>query len=106
MIWTIKRLEVRLGERAKASAQESYTRKLLDKGVGGCAKKLGEEAVEVIIAATSEDDTRLVAESADMMYHLLVLLMSRGLNFTAVEEELHRREAQSGLAEKAGRKKT
>jgi phosphoribosyl-AMP cyclohydrolase / phosphoribosyl-ATP pyrophosphohydrolase len=100
----IRALEVRLNERAKASPQESYTRQLLDKGVGKCAKKFGEEALEAVIAAVGESDERLIAESADVMYHLLVLLMSRGLSFAAVEVELQRREDKSGLAEKASRK--
>jgi phosphoribosyl-ATP pyrophosphohydrolase/phosphoribosyl-AMP cyclohydrolase len=101
--WTLRTLEGRLEERAKVSPAESYTRKLLDKGVRGCAKKFGEETTETVIAATSEADERLIAESADVMYHLLVLLMSRGLSFAAVEEELQRRENMSGLVEKAAR---
>jgi phosphoribosyl-ATP pyrophosphohydrolase len=77
---------------------------LLDKGTAKCAKKFGEEAIEAAIAAVAESDERLIAESADVLYHLLVLLMSRGLSVAAVEKELQRREGQSGLAEKAARK--
>ncbi|MDO8514029.1 MAG: phosphoribosyl-ATP diphosphatase [bacterium] len=106
MEWSIRTLENRLEERAKAPASESYTRQLIDKGVRECAKKFGEEAVEVVVSATSEDGPQIIAESADMIYHLLVLLMSHGLTFAMVEEELKRREGQSGLAEKAARKPT
>ena len=103
LLWTPSVLEHRLKKRAKASPEESYTRQLLDKGTAKCAKKFGEEAVETAMAAVAESDERLIAESADVMYHLLVLLMSRGLSFAAVEAELQRREGQSGLAEKAAR---
>lgn len=96
-------LEARLRERAKAPPTESYTRQLLDKGTVKCAKKLGEEAVELIIASVSEGDERVVAECADVIYHMLVMLLSRGLSFSLVEEELQRREGKSGLQEKASR---
>ncbi len=101
---SLDRLEARLRERATAPAGESYTRKLLDKGTRGCAKKFGEEAAELLIASVCEDDQRVVSEAADVMSHLLVLLMSRGLDFAAVEQELRRREGRSGLEEKAARK--
>ena len=103
MRWSLLRLEARLRERAKAPPDESYTRWLLDKGPVGCAKKLGEEATELVIAAVSEADDRLVYEAADIMYHLLVLLMARKRSFSDVEAELRRREGISGLAEKAAR---
>lgn len=104
MNWNISTLETRLRERAKASPTESYTRQLLDKGTAKCAKKFGEEAVELVIASAIEDSSRVVNEAADVMYHLLVLLMSRGLTFAMVEAELQCREDKSGLAEKAERK--
>ena len=76
--FTIHDLEKRVAERAGASAEVSYTRKLLDRGVGQCAKKFGEEAVETVLAAVSEERDRLIGETADLLYHLLVLLRARG----------------------------
>jgi len=76
--FTIHDLETRVHERAAASAETSYTRKLLDKGVAHCAKKLGEEAVETALAAVAEDREHLIAEAADLIYHLLVVLEARG----------------------------
>jgi phosphoribosyl-ATP pyrophosphohydrolase len=96
-------LEARLKERAKESAQTSYTRKLLDKGVAHCAKKLGEEAVETVLAALEEDRSRLIAESGDLLYHLLVLLQARGVTLAEVEASLAQRTSKSGLEEKAAR---
>ncbi len=93
----------RVAERAQASADVSYTRKLLDKGIGHCAKKLGEEAVEAALAAVAESDERLVSESADLLYHLLVVLQARGVTLAQVEEALARRSGISGLDEKASR---
>ena len=104
MSFTLNDLEKRIQERAKESPDRSYTRKLLDRGVAQCAKKLGEEAVETAIAAISEDRERLVAEAADLVYHLVVLLHARGISFADVEAELHGRTRQSGLEEKASRK--
>ena len=92
-----------LAERAKASPQESYTAKLLAKGPAHAAKKLGEEAVEAAIAAVEGDRAALVAEAADVLYHLLVVLKSRDVPLNEVMSELQRRTAQSGLAEKASR---
>ena len=102
--FTLRDLERRVHERAQASAETSYTRKLLDKGVPHCAKKLGEEAVETIIAAVSEDRERVISESADLLYHLMVVLAARGVAFAEVESALGARTSQSGLAEKASRK--
>jgi len=101
---TLEDLAKRVHERATASATESYTRALLDKGVAHCAKKLGEEAVETAMAAVQEDKGRLVAEAADLVYHLLVLLEARGVTLAEVETELAKRTAQSGHQEKASRK--
>jgi phosphoribosyl-ATP pyrophosphohydrolase len=102
--FTLKDLERRVQERAKESADASYTRKLLDRGVAQCAKKLGEEAVEAAIAAVAEDRDRVVGEAADVLYHLLVVLHARGIALDEVEAELGARTRQSGLDEKAARK--
>jgi phosphoribosyl-ATP pyrophosphohydrolase len=97
-------LEKRVQARAQESADVSYTRKLLDRGVAQCAKKLGEEAVEAAIAAISEDKDRVIGEAADVLYHLLVVLHARGIALDEVEAELGARTRQSGLDEKASRK--
>jgi phosphoribosyl-ATP pyrophosphohydrolase len=102
--FTLHDLEKRVSDRAQASAEVSYTRKLLDRGVAQCAKKLGEEAVEAAIAAIAEDRDRMVAEAADVLYHLLVVLHARGITLDEVEAELGARTRQSGLDEKAARK--
>ena len=102
---SLAQLEKRVHARAKASAKESYTRALLDKGVGHCAKKLNEEAFETGIAAAQERKNRVVAESADLLYHLLVLLHARGIRLSEVETELQKRTKQSGHAEKASRRR-
>ena len=102
--FSLRDLERRVQERSQAAPGASYTRTLLDKGVIHCAKKLGEEAVEVAIAAIAEDRDRVVAETADLLYHLLVVLHSRGIPLAEVEEALATRTRQSGLDEKAARK--
>jgi phosphoribosyl-ATP pyrophosphohydrolase len=102
--FTIRDLEKRVRDRAGESAEVSYTRKLLDRGVDQCAKKFGEEAVEAAIAAVSDDREGLVREAADVIYHLFVLLHARGISLDEVEAELAARSHQSGLAEKAARK--
>jgi phosphoribosyl-ATP pyrophosphohydrolase len=101
--FTLYDLEKRVKERAASSAEVSYTRKLLDRGVAHCAKKLGEEAVETALAAVSEDRDHLIAEAADLLYHLLVVLEARGVALADVEAALGRRTGQSGLEEKAAR---
>jgi len=101
--FSIHNLESRLKARAEASAEVSYTRRLLDRGAAHCAKKLGEEAIETVIAALAEDRHRLIAESADLLYHLLVVLQARGIAFAEVEAALAERTVQSGLQEKAAR---
>ena len=101
--FTLRDLEKRVHERAKASAHASYTRRLLDQGVAHCAKKLGEEAVETALAAVNEDRDALIGEAADLLYHLLVVLQSRGVALAEVEAALARRMASSGLEEKASR---
>jgi phosphoribosyl-ATP pyrophosphohydrolase len=101
--FTLADLERRVAERVQASAADSYTRALIDKGAAHCARKLGEEAIETVIAGVGEDKARLVSESADLLYHLLVLLRARGIPLADVEAELARRTAQSGHQEKASR---
>ncbi len=83
----------------------SYTARLLAKGTEKCAQKLGEEAVELVIAATTNNRTELVTESADLLYHWLVLLAERDIAPEDVYAELARREGVSGLDEKAARSK-
>jgi phosphoribosyl-ATP pyrophosphohydrolase len=102
--FTLHDLEDRVKERARAGADVSYTRKLLDQGVPHCARKLGEEAVETVLAAVSEDRERLIGEAADLLYHLLVLLHARGISLAEVEAALAARTRQSGLEEKATRR--
>jgi phosphoribosyl-ATP pyrophosphohydrolase len=101
--FTLADLEQRVHERAKASAADSYTRALIDKGVDHCAKKMGEEAIETVLAAVQDNKPRVIAEAADLLYHLLVLLTARGITLAEVEAELGKRTAQSGHAEKATR---
>ncbi|MEA2883712.1 MAG: phosphoribosyl-ATP pyrophosphohydrolase [Bradyrhizobium sp.] len=104
MSFTIHDLAATIDARAASGGEASYTRKLLDKGPQHCARKLGEEAVETVIAAMANDRDHLIAESADLLFHLLVLLKSRGVAFQDVEAALARRTGMSGLEEKAARK--
>jgi phosphoribosyl-ATP pyrophosphohydrolase len=104
MTFTLNDLEKRVRERSAESADVSYTRKLLDKGVAQCAKKLGEEAIETVLAATGESKERVIAESADLLYHLMVVLKARDVSLAEIEAELASRTARSGLDEKASRK--
>lgn len=101
---SIEKLAETILVRKTASPDSSWTAKLLAKGPEKCAEKFGEEAVEAIIEAVKGDRDRLVAEAADVIYHLLVMLAARDLTLADVEAELARREGQSGIAEKAGRK--
>ena len=80
-----------IAQRAAERPAGSYTTELLEAGVGACARKVGEEAVEVTVAALDESDERLVEESADLIYHLYVLLAARGIDLTQVEDVLRRR---------------
>lgn len=93
-----------VAERAKADPAKSYTAKLTAEGMPRIARKLGEEAVETVIAALNEDDAHVTAEAADLLFHLAVLLNARGIPASALWQELARRTGQSGLAEKASRK--
>ena len=100
---TMERLAALIRERRLALADTSYTRQLLDGGAEKCAKKFGEEAVETVIAGVGTDDRALIMESADALYHLVVLLEARGVMWSEVTTELDRRMGTSGLAEKASR---
>jgi len=80
-----------IAERAQERPAGSYTTELLEAGVGACARKVGEEAVELSVAALDESDERVVEEAADLIYHLYVLLAARGLDVSQVEDELARR---------------
>jgi phosphoribosyl-ATP pyrophosphohydrolase len=97
------RLEATIAARRNADPASSYVAKLNAKGLGKIAQKLGEEATETIIAALSEGREELVGESADLLFHLLVLLGSKGIPLADVLAELDRREGVSGIAEKASR---
>lgn len=90
----IPELEAILRQRATLAPDVSYTARLLTAGEDEIVKKVGEEAVEVILAAKGQGDARVVEEAADLVYHLLVLLMSRGLGWADVEGELTRRHQQ------------
>lgn len=98
------RLAATVAARRNASADSSYTASLLHAGTAKCAQKLGEEAVETVIAAMTGDRTAIAMESADLLYHLLVTLESAGVTLDDVMAELARREGRGGLEEKAARK--
>lgn len=103
--FTIHDLAAIVDARAASGGEVSYTRKLLDKGPAQCAKKFGEEAVETVIAAVEDNREHLVAESADLLFHFLVLLKSRGVKLEEVETTLAQRTGMSGLEEKAARRR-
>lgn len=102
--FTLADLEKIVAQRAAASPEESWTAKLVAGGQKKAAKKLGEEAVEAVIAAISDDRKNLTDEAADLIFHLLVVLKIAGIPLSDVMAELERRTAQSGMAEKAARK--
>jgi phosphoribosyl-ATP pyrophosphohydrolase len=101
--FTLDDLAAIISARANASAAASYTKSLLDAGTARAAKKLGEEAVEVVIAVMEGDAQAITRESADLLYHLLVVLHQSGISLDDVYAELERRTGQSGHAEKATR---
>ncbi len=103
---TLSRLAETIAARRSAEHERSYTRQLLDAGTAKCARKFGEEAVETIVAALSEDRNALKGEAADTLYHLLVLLEERHVALDDVLALLDERMSQSGLAEKASRSET
>ena len=99
----LERLAATIAARAGADPESSWTAKLLAKGPEKCAEKFGEEAVEAVIEAVRGDRERLVAEAADVLYHLLVMCAARDVTLAEIEAELARREGRSGLDEKAAR---
>jgi phosphoribosyl-ATP pyrophosphohydrolase len=101
----IDRLFATIEARKGADPTQSYTAKLLNEGRTKCAKKLGEEAVEACLAAVGEDRAALAGESADVLYHLLVLWVACGLKPEDVYRVLEAREGRSGLDEKAARRR-
>ena len=101
--FTLADLERIVATRAAASPEESWTAKLVAAGQTKAAKKLGEEAVETVIAAIEGEKAPLVSESADLLYHLMVVLKIGGVKLQEVMAELERRTGQSGIAEKSSR---
>lgn len=101
--FSLSDLETIIAERARSGDANSWTAKLMAAGMEKAAKKLGEEAVETVIAAVGPDRKALVSESADLLYHWLVVLAVAGVPLSDVMAELERRTAQSGVAEKASR---
>ena len=103
MSFSLEDLAQIVSSRREAAADKSYTKSLFEGGAPRIAKKFGEEAVETVIAALGDDKAALTGEIADVLYHLLVLMEARGISLADVLDELERRTAQSGFAEKAGR---
>ena len=103
MAFRLEDLSAIIAARAAASAEKSYTKSLLDKGVTHCGKKFGEEAVEFAIAAAQGDKGAMTAEAADVVYHLLVALQAAEIPLQDVLDELGRRTGMSGHEEKAAR---
>ncbi|EQB32917.1 phosphoribosyl-ATP diphosphatase [Sphingobium ummariense] len=101
---TLFDLERTIRQRRAADPSASYVAKLTTRGRAKIAQKVGEEAVEAVIAAMADDRQGLVGESADLLFHLIVLLADLDVPLDAVLDELERREGVSGLAEKAARK--
>ncbi len=100
---TLDRLAATIDARKGADPASSYTARLLSEGVERRAKKFGEEAVEAVIAAAAGDNDALAGESADLIYHWLVLLAGQGVSLDSVAAKLEAREGRSGLEEKASR---
>ncbi len=100
---TLHHLEQTIAERRSADPSQSYVAKLTSRGRGKIAQKVGEEAVETVIAALNGTAAETIGESADLLFHLLVLLADCGISLDSVLDELERREGLSGLAEKAAR---
>ena len=100
---TLNRLADLLEQRKSADPQSSYVAKLYAKGMDSILKKVGEEAIETILAAKNNDKQHLIYETADLWFHTLVMLAQAGLKPQDVLDELARREGVSGIAEKASR---
>ena len=103
---TLERLEAVIAARRVANPSTSYVAKLSARGLPKIAQKVGEEAVETVIAAMADDRQGLVGEAADLLFHLLVLLAAKDVRLADVLAELDRREGTSGIAEKASRKES
>lgn len=101
----LAKLEAIIMERARSGGSESWTAQLFAAGMEKAAKKLGEEAVETVIAAVAQDKKALASESADLLYHWLVVLAMAGVRLDEVMAELEARTARSGIEEKASRGK-
>jgi phosphoribosyl-ATP pyrophosphohydrolase len=101
---TLERLNSTIHARKGADPSSSYTAKLLGQGVERAAKKFGEEAVELVIAAAGGNPEAAIAESADLIYHWLVLMAASGVSLDEIAARLESREGTSGLEEKASRK--
>ena len=101
--FTLSDLEAIVATRATADPTQSWTAKLVAAGQDKAAKKLGEEAIEAVMAAVKNDSDNLVYESADLLYHLMVVLKIADIPLKDVMQELERRTAQTGLSEKASR---
>lgn len=101
--FTLADLEAIVASRAQADPSQSWTAKLVAGGQAKAAKKLGEEAIEAVMAAVKDDRENLIYESADLLYHLMVVLKIADIPLQAVMQELERRTAQTGLNEKASR---
>ncbi|MFC3443036.1 phosphoribosyl-ATP diphosphatase [Sphingobium rhizovicinum] len=100
---TLQTLEQTIRQRRSADPSASYVAKLAARGRAKIAQKVGEEAVEAVIAAMADDRQDLIGESADLIFHLMMLLADLDVPFDAVLDELDRREGVSGIAEKAAR---
>ncbi|MBZ9807193.1 phosphoribosyl-ATP diphosphatase [Mesorhizobium sp. BR1-1-9] len=103
--FSLSDLETIISERAHSGDPDSWTAKLYARGIDKAAQKLGEEAVETVIAAVKGDKRALVSESADLIYHWLVVLGISGVPLNDVLRELESRTGRSGIAEKASRSK-
>lgn len=103
---TLARLAATIESRKGGNPNESYVAKLFDKGPDYAARKLGEEAVETVVAALAGSDDELIGEAADVIFHLAVLLSARDLSIADALAELDRRDGVSGIAEKASRSET
>lgn len=103
--FTLSTLETIIATRAASDDEKSYTRKLVGKGMAACAKKLGEEGVEAALAAVAGTKAELIGETADVLYHLLVVLNVAGVSLDEVMTELAGRTGRTGLEEKAARPK-
>lgn len=103
--FSLSDLETVIQQRARSGDPDSWTAKLFARGIDKAAQKMGEEAVETVIAAVRRDEKALICESADLLYHFLVVLAISGVSLADVLQELERRAGQSGVAEKASRPK-